>query len=438
MAGEIVFLTLFLGLISGRQHVAVQTGTSVAAVRLLLDDREVATLRGAPWAADVDFGAALKPAELTAVALDARGNELGRATQSVNLPRREAEFVIAVKNDSAGRPVGADLRWEHVMGRKPSHATFTVDGKAIPVDAKMHASLPRLSVEQPHVIAAEMRFDDGFVTRREQVIAGGVADTAEAELTPIAVTATSNGVPKDLDTCLTSNGAPVHVTALESSAPLVVFVRDLDLRVARAVLRPAFAQGNLWTNWPGVRQLVSLPEGWTMRVVWPIAERYKTTSNVAASLFPPTDDMSSSEGGLIWMLVNSYPSTGDTTKIDRRFADAVGVAGLNAMNGGRRRAVVLMLSRKDDHSTYDAQTIRSYLASIGVPLFVWSLYGPEPEARATWGEIEDVSSYNRLRLATERLEAKLASQRVAWVATGRVAALHVQPTGRCGIEPLAH
>jgi len=39
----------------------------------------------------------------------------------------------------------------------------------------------------PHLIAAEMRFDDGFVARREMVAGGAVSDSINSELTPVVL-----------------------------------------------------------------------------------------------------------------------------------------------------------------------------------------------------------------------------------------------------------
>ncbi|HEX7677548.1 MAG TPA: hypothetical protein VF713_05450, partial [Thermoanaerobaculia bacterium] len=121
----------------------------------------------------------------------------------------------------------------------------------------------------------------------------------------------------------------------------------------------------------------------------------------------------------------------------RRFADAVAVAGLNASAGSHRRAVVLVLSRFADQSTIEPASVRHYLESIGVPLFVWSLTGPRPDLAASWGEIDDISNPRQFRAALERLRASLASQHIVWVASDPLSALHVEADPRCGVTPLA-
>src|SRR3954449_9619782 len=110
MATQLVFLTLFLGLVSGPQHVSLQPGPAVRSIHILLDGKQVGTLQHAPWSTTADFGPTIAPAELVAIGYDARGDEVARTSQTVNLPRPFAEFVISVKNDAKGAPGSAELR----------------------------------------------------------------------------------------------------------------------------------------------------------------------------------------------------------------------------------------------------------------------------------------------------------------------------------------
>src|SRR4051794_4626020 len=64
---QVVILSLFLGLVTGMQTVALRVGPAVKSVRIELGGREAATLTGDPWTAKVDFGAALIPRELVAI-----------------------------------------------------------------------------------------------------------------------------------------------------------------------------------------------------------------------------------------------------------------------------------------------------------------------------------------------------------------------------------
>jgi hypothetical protein len=434
MATQLVFLTLFLGLISGPQHVDLQPGAAVASIHILLDGKEVGTVQRAPWGVTVDFGASIAPAELVAIGYDARGDEVARTSQTVNLPRPIADFVISVKNDTKGAPDSAELRWEHLQGAKPVKSSLKVDDKTVPLDAGLRANLPHLDANQPHVLAASMQFEDGLVSRRELVIGGGVGDTADALLTPVAVRQPPHETaPANLASCFTSGGLPVRVSAIEKGQAHVILVVDPDPRDAVKALNANFGPG---MTGPGGRSLISLPTGTWLQLLWPVAERYKTTSNSSAVIFPPSRFVEASAGGLMWLLTRAYSGRFDE-HAPRLFADAAGVAGLNAVTGGNRRAVVVVLDHQKDGSAHDPASVRAYLAAIGVPLYVWSVTGPRPELQAAWGAIDDISTPARLKASADRLRADLETQRVAWLATDGVAALRVQTTGRCNLTPLA-
>jgi hypothetical protein len=354
----------------------------------------------------------------------------------VNVPRPTAEFAITLQNDATGVPVAARLRWEHLTAAKVVASSLAVDGKPVTLDRSASAFLPRLDMTHPHLIAGEMKFDDGFVTRREIVVGGAVGDTAQAELTPIAVRETAAVLPANLGNCFTSAGAPLRVAAIEKGPALAIFVVDPDPSEPLRGLNPQPAPGRFWADRLENRHRIPLDAGTAMRILSPVPEQHMTTSHTTSTLFPPSQDVDSGSGGLLWFLTRTLDVDADP-KLSRQFADAVGVAGLDAITGARRRAVVLVLSNHEDVSSHEPFSIRNYLASIGVPLFVWSATAPRPELRDTWGEIEDVSSPPKLKAAADRLRAELASQRVAWVAADPVAALRIQSTGRCGIKPLA-
>jgi hypothetical protein len=417
----------------GPHLVDLQVGPEIRSVRMLLDNRPVAVLQQPPWRATVDFGSAIVPAELVAIGFDAKGNEIGRAKQLVNVPRPVAEFVITLQNDDAGVPVTAQLKWEHLVAAKPVAVSLTVEGKSVPLDKSATARLPRLDMKHPHVIAAEMKFDDGFVTRRELVVGGEVGDTADAEMTPVAVRQTG-AAPANLSDCFTSGGSPVRVAAVEKLPAVVIFVLDPDPKDPLRKLNPQASQGLLQKM--EVRHLFPLDAGTSMRVLFPMSERRTTTRNTTAELFPPSNDVDPETGGVLWFVTRPYEQSLDQTA-PRQFADAVGVAGLNAITGAHRRAVVLVLSDHEDFSAHSALAVRNYLASIGVPLFVWSPIAPAPALRERWGVIDDISSRPKFKAAVDRLRAELASQRVAWIAADPIKALRVQSTGRCGITPLA-
>ncbi len=81
----IEFLSLFMGLVSGVQHVELKVEERVVAVELMMDGRQIEVLRSAPWRADLDLGDGLVPHELVAVARDGAGGELERIRQWINV-----------------------------------------------------------------------------------------------------------------------------------------------------------------------------------------------------------------------------------------------------------------------------------------------------------------------------------------------------------------
>src|SRR5262249_45992225 len=119
------------------------------------------------------------------------------------------------------------------------------------------------------------------------------------------------------------------------------------------------------------------------------------------------------------------------------FADAVAAAGIRAATGGQRRVVIFILSRKTDSSTLDPGAVRRHLASICVPLFVWSPPPAPPRSAAAWGDHEDVSSMVRLGEAVQRVRHALEEQRIAWVNVDPFTALLLKANESCGIATAA-
>lgn len=429
MTSQVVFLSLFLGLMAGPHVVELQVAPGVHIVRLSLEGRPVAVLDQPPWRATIDFGSSIVPGELVAIGFDERGDEIARATQLINVPRPVAEFNISLQNDIDGVPKTAQFKWEHLVAAKALSATLMIDGKPVPLDKSGSARLPRLDMKRPHLIAGEMRFEDGFSTRRELVVGGELTTTADVEMTPVGVRQTG-AAPSSLGDCFTSGGAPIRVGAVENAPALVIFVIDPDPKEPK--LAPAMSS----LKRIEARHRYPLDSGTSMRIIFPLAEGRQSTNNSTAMLFPPSNDVNADEAGLLWFLTRPYEKSVDDAA-PRQFADAVGVAGLNAITGAHRRAVVLVLSLRDDNSAHSARSVRRYLASIGVPLFVWSAAAARSELRNAWGDITDISSPSKLQAAVDRLREELKSQRVAWVAADPVTAFRIQATGKCGITPLA-
>ena len=420
MSGQIVFLSLFLGLVSGPQPIDLHVDGAIKSVRILVDGREVKTLAQPPWHAVLDFGKEIVPRELAAVGYDSNGNEAARAVQILNIPRPTAEFEIVLERGNAA----ATLRWRHLTNARPTRATMTVDGAPLPVDGSFRAALPTLDPEVPHVIAAQLEFADGFIARREFVLSGGVSDNIGSQLTPIAVRATRVNAPPSLEGCFSVHGATVRTAAVEKPRGLVVIVQDPDPRAARLLAR-------LW-NREFARTAV-FGSDTAEAIFWPIAQRFGDAAQTSV-VFEHTKDIDAATNPVVSLLTMAYAGTHSSSQ-SLQFADAVAVAGVKAVAGGLRRAVVLVVSDTGDASRHDPLVVRHYLASIGVPLFVWSLHERQ-DLDATWGEVEDISSPSDLQRAVERVRSTLNLQRIAWVAADPLTALRLDIDPHCGIAPL--
>lgn len=443
VSAQIVFLTLYLGLISGRQPVELQVGADVKSVRILLDGREAAMLKAPPWRAVVDLGTGFEPRGLVAVGYDRDGDEIVRVSQTINLPRPSAELTIALQSNDKGIPTSVALRWEHVFAAKPLRATISIDGTKLRADEQFHARLPKLDPDHPHVIEAELRFADGVVARRELVIAGGPAgDSISTELTPVAFTG-KRRKQDSLDGCLSVNGTAIQTRAVETPDAQVLVVRDPDVAEVLAELDPDRHFGRSFREMQYMQYQLPLDTGTKMIYTWPVATRLEAEGHIPSNVFATSAIVPSSESGMLGFLTLSYGQAsgqhfGSQPNGPLLFADAVAVAGLNASSGAHRRAVVLVLSKSADHSIMQPASVRRYLDSIGVPLFVWSLTGPRPDLAQSWGEVDDISSMKNFGTAVGRLRASLASQHVIWVASDPLNALHIEADPRCGITLLAH
>src|SRR5262245_7368528 len=105
----IAFATLFLGLVLGPQRIELAMEGAPAAVQLVLDGREVASLSKPPWMAEIDLGSSLAPHVLDAVARDAQGAVVGSARQWINLPRGAAEAALVLEGQAGAMPRRARL-----------------------------------------------------------------------------------------------------------------------------------------------------------------------------------------------------------------------------------------------------------------------------------------------------------------------------------------
>jgi len=220
-------------------------------------------------------------------------------------------------------------------------------------------------------------------------------------------------------------GLEVGKAVVEKPRGLVVIVQDPDPRAARLLAR-------LWNRDPLTRTAI-FGSDIAEEIIWPIAQRFGDAAQTSV-VFEHTKDIDAATNPVVSLLTMAYAGTHSSSQ-SLQFADAVAVAGVKAVAGGLRRAVVLVVSDTGDASRHDPLVVRHYLASIGVPLFVWSLHERQ-DLDATWGEVEDISSPSDLQRAVERVRSALNLQRIAWVAADPLTALRLDIDPHCGIAPL--
>jgi hypothetical protein len=409
----IAFVTLLLGLISGVYPIEVKVGGGVTAVEYRLDGVLVERRYGPPWVSRVDLGNGLRPRVLSVHAFGADGLEIAHASQWLNLPRPSAEVEVVLEKDPKGVPKAAQLTWQSVNGVKPAVVSLTLDGEPLKVDRDGRAALPAVDLKILHVLTAELWFPPGVPARRDVAFGGEYGSDVATELTAVPVRLRSDAelpVPAGLREWFTAAGQPASPVAVENGPGKVIVVRvpggqEVLDKLVTPKRRPTL---------PALRLTMQLGKEDSLRFLSLASNSFKS-SKIPSELFDMSHELKATAGGMFWLLSNSRLLK-DARRPALRIADAVAVAGLQAAADNRRRAVVLVLGGSvTDSSHYDPATVRDYLESVHVPLFVWNLYGAQTPGTQGWGGGEDISTLDLLEQATARLRTALDSQRIVWL-----------------------
>jgi len=417
---QIAFLTLFLGLVHGTWPVTLSAGAGTSTIELALDGRPAGTVTGPAWTATLDFGSAVLPHHLVARALAKDGGEVGRAEQWVNLPRPPAEVQILPEAAGQGPPTAVRLNWASRTGERPSAVHLRLDDTPLALDAQQRAAITMPAAGAAHVLSAELQFAGGVVARKDVVLTGDWSSDVSTELTAVPIRTRKPAKPlaaKDLAGRLTAEGRALQVAAVEREPPQVFVVRANG--VETTVLDKTLVH-DYWLRWGGFEDgeihfhLVASA---------PLLYRGASTTNVLFATSP--DVVLAQQDFESFLRVGRSPV--ELAGAPQQLADATAVAGLQAYARQTPRAVLLIVGGKAggkaagkagdkaaDASQLDAATVRRYLAALGVPLFVWSLDGPNRD-NAAWGEVVDVSSSRALRLAYDALQREIRSQQIVWV-----------------------
>jgi hypothetical protein len=416
----VAFLTLFLGLVTGARTVEISAGEEVTAIEIRLDGQSVRRLQAPPWTLNVDFGDTPKPHFLSAIAFDKLNKEIGRASQRVNLPRSLAEATLILLPGAGGKGRAVQLSWQCAVAAKPTKTVVTFDGKSIPVPDPRRISLPDFVPEQLHFMKADLDFPRNLTASAEITFGGQSRDETQAELTAVPVLSAMKKLPS-LDGFFVVGGNPARVMAVEEEGPAeITIVLDEAARetlarlAARYESQPPLPRNPATGGTLLLRGIASLASGQRARFVWPLTETF-VNGDITFELFPRTEDFDRSAGGLLYLLTHVFaPGIPDAP----RLADATAVAGLSAVARNRARAAVLVLGGSRDGSALSPAGARAYLASLGVPLFVWTAGPRGAAAGAAWAgatDLADVSTHGGFGDAAKRLFAHLARQRIVWL-----------------------
>ena len=222
--------------------------------------------------------------------------------------------------------------------------------------------------------------------------------------------------PDSLDGCFSASGSPLRATAIETGDAFVVMVKDPATRPPSAELR--------------------FDSGTASRILWPVPRPINAPGQPTAIAFPQSVNHGK-VSSVSWLLSQRLSPPPSATE-PRQFTDAVAVAAMSSLERGRRRAVILVVSKAPDRSLYSPPVVRRYLEDVGVPLFVWSADGPRPDLASAWGTVDDISTPAGLQAAAGRLNDALTRQRLVWVAADPLTALKAEGAERCGLIPVAH
>jgi hypothetical protein len=410
----IAFASLFLGLIVGTQAVQVLVDDSVQAVEYRLDGELATRIEGAPWRAEIPFGADLVPHELVATAFDSEQQEVGTARQWINLPRAGAEGRLVIDEGESGRGSRARLAFESVEMAQPTSTQILLDGHQLEVEDVTDFELPPYDPESLHYLRVVLEFGHNAVSIVEATFGGTYADQTDSSqmALPILVRGeTPPGFARELQGRITKLGAPVRVLGVEEGPAEVVVVRDQSAQPAIDLLARNARRG--MGSADRLRFVAHLRKDQRTRILSPFAARTER-SELTYELFQTSQALTPQSGGLFWHLLNTRSERRPPE--NQRLADAVAVAGMSAARNNYRRAVVLLVGDDPrDASNLTASMTRSYLESIRVPLFVWSLAEPTADLTAAWGAVANVKSIAKLERQANELGRFLEHQRIIWI-----------------------
>lgn len=435
----IKFVSLFLGLVAGLQPVELAVSGPVASVELRLDGNPIAQLREEPWVAACDFGEALAPHRLEAIALDQNGRPLAHVEQWINLPR---ERIVLQLRTEGSPPSEARLLWRTIDGVEPDVVRIAFDGSELQLDEQYRVRLPKYDPETPHLLAAELQY--GRESARTEIVVGGPeADLVDRALTAFPVLWNGDGKPpraEQMAGWLRGRGRDLKIVAVDEGPAEILMVQDQSRNIQGLLGRLQQEVLSITSNLG--RRPSGLKFGDRLRILLPA--QVESRSNHPLDLFPLSADLAAYKEGprstgvggrrqvaapVAEGILKALPFSpgGAIHEAPQRLADAVAVAGLAAASGGRPRVVVLVADpATEDHSVHSVASVRSYLADLQVPLVSWT--PSKAKEWDTWGPAGNIQNRNFLFRQVRDLRAFLDRQLVVWV-EGRFLPNEISITG---------
>jgi hypothetical protein len=414
---DLRILTYPIGLVVGEQSIEADLGSDGAPANLFLDGQPVCELTSSNPRCTVDLGDAPHVHLLELIRRDETGRVVAQANRWVNRPGQEAELAIQLAPRSEAGICGGKALWSHPLKKAPVLLEITQDGLVLRIAEDGRSfRFPCPDPNEPHVLAASAIFADG---RRAEAVAlsGGFGGHAEAGLTAVPlVTEASNLPPCD------AVAAELGSVVMPAGKPgfEVVFVLDPTAGY-RTLMATGWHKGMMPTNTSTTKQFDSLVQQGSKgsearpRNSWKKAEASFIDADKLWFVMPDSELHRANgfgQGKLNWLpMLFNFGSR--KLEDEARLADAVAASGLVAAAGPRRRGVVVVLGNKADRdgSAFSAAEAQTYLAEVGVPMFVIRSGKLRDDG---WPAGVPAKNMEAMADALETIKERLQGQCVAW------------------------
>ena len=414
---DLRILTYPIGLVTGEHAVEVALGAGGEPAELYLDGKPACTVTALETQCLIDLGDAPHIHLLELIRFDPNGRVAAKAVRWVNRPGQEAELAIQLSARSPQGICGGKALWSHPLKKDPVLIEVRQDGRILRIhDDRRSFRFPCPDPDEPHVLTASVIFSDG---RRAEAVAvsGGFGGSTETGLTAVALVGDSES-REPCEAVAAEFGD--QVMRAENSGFEVVFVLDPTAGY-RTLAASGWTKGMMPTNLNSTKQFDTLVQqgskGSDARAKnsWKKAESAFIDADKLWFVLPDENLQRANgfgQGKMNWlpMLFNF-----GSVKLDKKplLADAVAASGLVAAAGPRQRAVLVILGNKADRdrSEFTAEEARTYLAEVGVPLYVLRNGKLRDDG---WPQGVPIHNMEAMADALEMVRNDLDRQCVAW------------------------